>query len=149
MIIDLSSKYMSYGKRSVVDWHRFDAYPDQDPNVHFYADPDPDGLAPKRCRSPHTRNRILPPSLTYVGKLEFFQTYSHSIASLQCFNFLISVDSRVSKLSIFWQNNEIFWNTVKFMPIRIRKMMRIRPDPDPQYWEGDLSKQIDLIANLQ
>ncbi len=27
-------------------------------------------------------------------------------------------------------------------------MMRIRPDPDPQYWEGDLSKLIDLIANL-
>ncbi len=34
-----------------MDWHRFDAYPDQDPNVHFDADPDPDGFAPKRCRS--------------------------------------------------------------------------------------------------
>ncbi len=38
---------MSYGMHSVVDRHLIDAYPDQDLNVHFDADPGPDGLAPE------------------------------------------------------------------------------------------------------
>ncbi len=65
-----------------MDWHCFDA--DPDPNFHVDADPDPDwdhnNAGPQA--DPTT-------TFTHVGKSEFFFTFSHSIATLQCFIFLL------------------------------------------------------------
>jgi hypothetical protein len=66
-----------------VDRHRFDANPDSDPNFHVDADPDPDW---------HQKMPIFMRILPQVSHiLEFFFTFSHSFAILQCFIFLISV----------------------------------------------------------
>jgi hypothetical protein len=63
--------------------HSSDADPDLDPNVHVDADPDPDPDWHKNEADPHADPT---PSFTNVGKKI---TFSHSIASLHCFFFLI------------------------------------------------------------
>ncbi len=69
-----------------MDWHCFDA--DPNPNFHVDADPDPDPEWHQNEADPHADPT---PSFTHVGKLEYFFTFSHSIATLLCFLFLISV----------------------------------------------------------
>jgi hypothetical protein len=69
-----------------VDRHRLDA--DPDPKFHVDADPDPNLDWHQNNADPHVD---LSPSFTHVGKSEYFFTFIHSIARLQCFSFLISV----------------------------------------------------------
>jgi hypothetical protein len=71
-----------------VDRHRFDADPAMDPNLHVDADPVPDPHGHKNNACPHAGPTS---SFTQIGKSEFLFFLSRSIATIQCFIFLISV----------------------------------------------------------
>jgi hypothetical protein len=62
---------------------------DPDTNFHFDADPDPDP-DPERYQNYANLHTDPSPSLKHVVNHNFF-TFSHAIANLQCFIFLISV----------------------------------------------------------
>jgi hypothetical protein len=69
---------------------------DADPNPNFhvdaYPDPDPDLDSADWHQNEADPHADPTPSFTHAGKSEyFFVTFSHSIASLLCFIFLISV----------------------------------------------------------
>jgi hypothetical protein len=98
-------------KSSVVDRHRVDDDPDQDPTFHFDADPDPT------------------PSLTHtrIGQSEFFYTFIHINDSLHCFIFLVSVVDVIDVMGSFQyveQYIEIFWegsgSTTLLFPLQIK-----------------------------
>ncbi len=98
---------------SVVDRHCFDVNPDpdSDPNVLVDADPDPDPDPDwqKNNVGPHADPTQ---SFTQVGKSDFF-TFGHSIATLQCFIFLISVKCVIC-FRCFRKHIEISWKKVFF-----------------------------------
>jgi hypothetical protein len=110
---------------SVVDRQCFYA----DPDLNFHVDTDPN-LDPNPDRHKNIAHPHLDPtrSFTHAGKSDIF-TFSHSIASLQCFLFLVS-DKTCHIFQYFGHHIDISGKKFVYQLFHLLGIDTVRTDPD-------------------